>query len=915
MPTNRPAVVALAVLASLAVATHARADEGADLFRREVGKLLTDSCLSCHDAAARKGGLDLTRRETALAGGDNGEAITPGQPDASLLIEQVASGTMPPKGTKLSPAQVDTLKAWITAGAPYEGPPLSARRAGPDWWALRPIAPPAVPDSQQRPWVRNPIDAFVLARLDSSGLTPAPEADRPTLIRRVSFDLTGLPPTPDEVDAFLNDPAPDAYERLVDRLLSLPRFGERWARHWLDAVRFGESHGYETNNLRPNAWPYRDWAIRAANRDLPFARLVAEQFAGDVLPEGDWLSRSATGFLVGGTHDVVGNQVPEAAKQQRMDDLDDMIAATGSAFLGLTVHCARCHDHKFDPIAQADYYALQAVFAGVQHADRPIEVPDPDDRRRRRVAVLAELERVDVDEPIAGAGPPRPPVRFERNVDRFPPNLARFIRFTSLATNNGIEPCLDELEVHAADGPPGVNLALDKAGAVARASSSYAGNPFHAIPHLNDGRHGNTQSWISAENGVGWAEIELAAPALIDRVVWGRDREGAYRDRLPTRYTIEVASEPGAWRKVADSSDRAPFDSPPTPKIAARELRRAQYLKTLSSLGDTTPIYAGTFQNPGPTHLLRRGDPMQPGDPVSPGALRNVSPPLTLSADAPEADRRLALARWIADPANPLPARVAVNRAWHHHFGRGIVATPGDFGFNGELPSHPELLDWLARAFLDNGGHLKPIHRLIVTSSTYRQSAASNETALALDRDARLLWRKPPRRLEAEAIRDAILHAAGTLDLREGGPGYSLWEENTNYVVVFKPRVDLGLDANRRMVYQFKPRSQPDPTFGAFDCPEAGMVAPRRNTSTTALQALNLLNSRFLLTQSTALANRLRREAGDDPAAQATLAFRLTLGRSPDAHELAAATALVRDHGAPALARALFNANEFVYVR
>ena len=922
-PTARslPAVsthhhTAVALVAVLALSTAAHAEDGRELFRREVGKLLTDSCLSCHDPATKKGGLDLSRRESALAGGETGEGFTPGQPDASLLIEKVASGEMPPKGTKLSAAQVATLRAWVAADAPYEGEPLAARRAGPDWWSLRPIARPSVPASPGGSWARNPIDAFVLARLASAGLAPAPEADRATLIRRVTFDLTGLPPTPAEVDAFLADPAPEAYDRLVDRLLASPRFGERWARHWLDAVRFGESHGYETNALRPNAWPYRDWAIRAANRDLPFARFVAEQFAGDALPDGDWLARSATGFLVGGTHDVVGNQAPEGIKQQRVDDLDDMITATGSAFLGLTVHCARCHDHKFDPISQADYYGLQAVFAGVQHSDRMVPAPDLDRRHRLRADLDAELVRLDASEPPASPGaisPLRPAVQPGRNVEHFAPILARFVRFTIQATNDGTEPCLDELEFYSPDANP-KNLALALSGSTARASSLYPGSPFHAVEHLNDGQVGNPRSWISREPGAGWAEIELPAPAVIDRIVWARDRQGVYRDRLPTRYTIEVATEPGAWHAVADSTDRAQVGTPPPPDSVAREARRAGLLKQLASLADTTPVYAGTFTQPERTHLLRRGDPMQPGAEVAPAALHSASPPLTLPPDTPEADRRLALARWIADPANPLPARVAVNRAWHHHFGRGIVATPGDFGFNGEQPTHPELLDWLARAFLDNGGHLKPIHRLIVTSATYRQSGRPDDKAAAVDRDARLLWRKPPRRLEAEAIRDTILAASGALDLREGGPGYSLWEDNTNYVVVFKPRADLGPDANRRMIYQFKPRSQPDPTFGAFDCPEGGLVAPRRNVSTTALQALNLLNSRFILAQSTVLADRLRREAGDDPAAQATLAFRLVLGRTPTDAERSAAVSLVRDHGAPALARALFNANEFVYV-
>jgi mono/diheme cytochrome c family protein len=917
---SMPPRLAPAVLILLLLTIPARADDGRELFPR-VRAILTDSCMSCHDPATKKGGLDLSRRDPALAGGESGEAIVPGRPEASLVIEKVVSGEMPPKGDKLTVEQIDALKKWVAAGAGYDGEPLAARRAGLDWWALRPIARSPVPAVKDAARVRNPIDAFVLAKLEAAHLNRAPEADRRTLIRRLTFDLTGLPPSPREIDDFLNDARPDAYERVVDRLLASPRYGERWARHWLDAVRFGESHGYETNNLRPSAWPYRDWAIRAFNDDLPFARFVAEQIAGDALPDGDWLSRSATGFLVGGTHDVVGNQTPEGMKQQRVDDLDDMITATGSAFLGLTVHCARCHDHKFDPIKQADYYGLQAIFAGVEHAERAVPAPDVEARRRDRRAIEAELTTLDAGrdagEPLTGPGVKvvrRRSVEPERNVERFLPTRAKFVRFSVRATADGAEPCIDELEVISTGTMP-KNLALASLGAKASASSLYPNDSHHAIEHVNDGLYGNSWSWISREPGGGWIEVELADEAEIDRVTWGRDRLREYRDRLPTSYRVEVATEPGKWHVVADSTDRSDRKSNTSGDGSTSQPRRDELRAKLAGLADTMPVYAGTFKTPEPTHILRRGDPMQPGVEVPASGLSAVRAKLEIAPGAPESGRRLALARWIADPANPLPARVAVNRAWHHHFGRGIVATPGDFGFNGDRPSHAELLDWLAREFLENGGRLKPIHRLIVTSATYRQSSRIDPGAMAQDRDNRLLWRMTPRRLEAEAIRDAMLAASGSLDLRMGGPGYSIWEENTNYVVVFKHKNDLGPEANRRMIYQFKPRSQPDPTFGAFDCPDSALVAPRRNTSTTALQALNLLNSRFVMAQSKALAARLQRDASDDPSKQVSLAFRLTFGRDPTPAEADAGVKVVREHGAATLARALYNANEFVYVR
>jgi Protein of unknown function (DUF1553)/Protein of unknown function (DUF1549) len=715
---------------------------------------------------------------------------------------------------------------------------------------------------------------------------------------------------------------------LVDHLLADPGYGERWGRHWLDVVRFAESHGYETNNLRPNAWPYRDYVIQAFNADTPFARFVAEQLAGDALPDASGLARAATGFVVGGAHDVVGNQAPEQALRQRADDLDDMITATATTFLGLTVQCARCHDHKFDPISQRDYYGLQAVFAGVNHADRDVPAPDAEPRQTEARSVraeLAELERkIDETEPHARpdlGAEGRPPVDPLRNVERFTPVQARYVRFTIQSTNNGSEPCIDELEVWSSGEHPR-NVALAELGAKPSASSTYAGSPLHRLEHLNDGRVGNSRSWISAAPGKGWAAVDLGKTIKIDRVVWGRDREGVYSDRLPNAYYVEVATEPGRWQVVASSADRAPGQGSrdaglvgPKAKERLDLLRRRKELRDrLDTLGITLKVYAGTFDQPGPTHVLRRGDPLQKGDLVNPSGVRSVKPMLSLPAEAPEPERRLALARWIADPANPLPARVMVNRLWHYHFGRGIVATPSDFGFNGERPSHPELLDWLAAEFQSNAGRLKPIHRMIVLSSVYRQSSRLDEHARAIDGNNRLLWRFTPRRLEAEELRDAILAVAGTLDRRMGGPGYNLWEPNTNYVVVFNPRKDLGPDTFRRMVYQFKPRSQPDPTFGVFDCPDGGLVAPKRNASTTALQALNLLNSRVILDQSTRFAARLVHEAGPDPVDQARRGFRHAFGRDPTDSERQAAAALIRQHGTPALCRALFNANEFLYV-
>ena len=369
----------------LAFIPKAAAAEPEPSFEKQVAPLLQSHCLKCHNSTKVRGDLDLTGRAALLKGGQTGPAVAPGDSTASLLFAKVQAGKMPP-GRPLGADEVELLRRWIDAGAPWpkdvtlRPDKAETGRAGLDWWSLQPIRWPAIPAVKDRQWMNTPIDAFILAGLEAKGLTPAPAADRRTLIRRVTFDLIGLPPTPEEIDAFLKDDVPDAYEKLVDRLLARPEYGERWGRHWLDVVRFAESHGYEMNTLRPNAWPYRDYVIRAFNDDIPYPQFVREQLAGDAVANGDMLTQAATGYLVAGPHDLVGNGVPEEQVQQRMNDLADMTSLTGTTFLGLTVGCARCHDHKFDPITQKDFYSMQAVFAGVDHAERPVRGMDVADR-------------------------------------------------------------------------------------------------------------------------------------------------------------------------------------------------------------------------------------------------------------------------------------------------------------------------------------------------------------------------------------------------------------------------------------------------------------------------------------------------------------------------------------------------------
>ena len=970
---------AAAVCLARAATSAAAAVEPID-FARDIRPILEARCVDCHGPAKQKGNLRLDDQAAFLKGGSTGPAVVPGKAGESHLIRLVAGedkdAVMPPKGDRLTPAQLATLRAWVDQGATWPADAAVAATGGgdkADHWSFKPVARPTVPavaDAALAARVRGPIDAFVVGPLAKAKLAFNPDAGKPAILRRLTFDLTGLPPTPAEVDAFTTDASPDAYKKVVDRLLASSAYGERWGRHWLDVVRYADTHGFEMNQPRPNAWRYRDWVIQSFNDDKPYDRFVIEQLAGDALAakvasESKAIdgagggSGVATGFLVAGPWDQVKSPDPVLTAQQRSDELHDMAATTGSAFLGLTVGCARCHDHKFDPVSQRDYFGVVACFSGVRHGDRAIGASADAYRDatvkqlRREIAVLdAALAK---DEPIArvsggtGSGGDgglaatgdsqalRPPVSARRNVERFEPVEARFVRFEVRRTNDGAEPCVDELEAFTADAEP-VNVAALDRGATATASGTYPKSAIHRLEHLNDGRYGNERSWISDTRGRGWVQVKFDRPHVINRVEWSRDRSPTpqYGDRLATDYSVNVSADGSAWREVASSSDRAP----PAPKVsdgksttvgtarparspadsaaheAKLEARRSAEAR-LAEMTQPAMAYAGTFAAPEATHRLQRGEVTQPREEVIPAGPASIGKPLTIDPAAPEPQRRLALARWLADPANPLTARVIVNRLWHYHFGRGIVATPSDFGHMGAKPTHPELLNWLVAELVDNGWHLKPIHRQIVLSTAYRQSTAATGAGLAADADATLLWRYPPRRLEAEAIRDAMLAVAGTLDRTPGGPGFSLFEPTSAYVRIYVPREQFGPAEFRRMVYQQKPRTQQDGIFGAFDCPDAAQIAPTRTVSTTPLQALNLLNSGFAMQVAEAWAARLKKEVGggeSDVAGQVSLAFRLAFARPPTEREAAMSAAFVREQGLVLFCRALLNANEFVYL-
>lgn len=807
-------------------------------------------------------------------------------------------------------------------------------------WSFQPILRPEVPAQHATSAARNSIDLFIAEKLAEKGLALSEEADRTTLIRRLYFGLVGLPLTPEEISALARAKDPNAADQLVERLLASPQFGERWARHWLDVVRFAETHGFEMNQPRPNAWPYRDYVIQAFNDDLPYDRFILEQIAGDALGKDE-----ATGFLVGGAWDQVKSPDEVLTKNQRADELHDIVNTTGTAFLGLTLGCARCHAHKFDPIPQTDYFAIKAAFEGVQHAERP-RMDGQSEARKMAVAQaarrLGEIEQaLAAFEPIAQTGERietnrlRQPVHPKINVERFRPVVAKRIRFKIEATS-ALEPCLDELEVYSS--PGATNIALATAGTVARASGTFANSEIHRLEHIHDARHGNGRSWISDEQGRGFVELEFPAEQEIDRIVWGRDREEKFRDRLATQYRIEVSRADGPWVEVASSRDRRAYEAgrPRAPDYSPEGLDAAQQerLRTLQGdfeaeqariklLSSERRVYAGEFREPEPTRRWMRGDPMFPAEVIAPGMLTRIAaevPCGPLSTNTPERERRMALAHWIASTNNPLTARVIVNRLWQYHFGEGLVSTPSDLGRNGARPTHPELLDWLAMELMHPADatarpwSLKHIHRLIVNSATYRQASRFRTEAASIDAASRWLWRYPPRRLEAEPMRDAILAVAGVLDLRMGGPGWSPFEPNDNYVRVYSPKDRFGSEDFRRMVYAVCVRQRPEGVFGVFDCPDGGQIAPKRTRSTNPLQALNLLNSGFIRQASEAFAHRIRTDAGDFPARQAERAFVLAFGRNPEPDELRGAVEFIRSNGLDLFCRALLNANEFSHL-
>lgn len=977
---------AIALVCTLVFARQAASAEPAVDFEKAVAPIFIRNCVSCHNAGERKGGLDLTRAEGLAKGGDSGPVVVAGDVDSSYLIERVAEGSMPPKkaGPPLTKEEIAALTAWVASGAKWpEKRVLSSfelttsRRAGYDWWSLQPLAntgPPAIHPIEP---AQNAIDSFVLARLREQGLSLASPADKRTLLRRAKFDLVGLPPTPDELHAFITDDAPDAYERLLDRLLASPHYGERWGRHWLDVARFGESDGFEQDKARDHAWRYRDYVVSSFNADKPYRQFVLEQLAGDALSPVTRDGIVATGFLVAGPWDEIQNVGKSQAERMRTheEQLEELLATVSQAFLGLTVNCARCHDHKFDPIPQADYYRIKAVFDGVDHGNRPLLTPEEEKAHAAAQAPLqakiaelkAEIARLSAavgGDAVAEKPDAKPLVagKFGQALDtrrsratapakaihHTPPlsvecwtKLDSRAGFNVLVSKN-LKESSDHWEIYsyAGSGEFSAYLPGFSPGEIKSGHDITDGKWHHVAMNFEparvrlyvDGRLVKDAAIERKKSGgpegplwLGSYAGQIGCDGLIDEVRISRGLREF--DRVPEEPPAADEQTIGLWRFDALEGDRLadsapiPRDSPDRDEAKRRRDMAVVELKTTEEkLASLTPpqTYSGVRRQPEPTVVFLRGDIKNPGERVTAAGLtsvRGLPAELALSSDAPEAERRRRFAEWVASDDNPLTARVIVNRIWQHHFGRGLVETPSDFGFNGGTPSHPELLDWLAREIVASGGSIKHLHRQIMLSAAYRQSAASNSRAAEFDADNRLLWRFAPRRLEAETIRDAMLATSSELNGQIGGPSFrpfTVTVFNTHFYHLF----DKGEPQfNRRSIYRMQVNTAKSPLLDALDCPAPSISSPQRRSTTTPLQALALMNDSFVMRQAERFAQRLEREAGTSMEGRIKLAYIYAIGRLPSPAELTATRDLATDHGLAAVCWSLLNASEFLYVK
>ncbi len=977
---------------------------GLELFNSDVAKLLSDHCLDCHGGEkGAKGDLDLATREGLLIGGLEGPAVVPGKAKESFLMKLIRheeDPAMPKKADKLPDAAIAKIAEWIDLGAPYAKPLIEGKavvrdkskvsEADRQFWSFVPLANPEVPVVKDQAWCRTLIDRFIRAKQEEKGIMPNSLVDRRKLVRRAYLDLLGLPPTPEQVEGFVHDPAPDAYEKLLDELLASPHYGERWGRHWLDLARFAESHGYEQDYDRKFAYHYRDFVIRALNNDLPYDKFVQWQIAGDELEPGNAEAWFATGFLAAGTHatQITANQ----AEKERYDELDDKVATIGTAMLGLTIGCARCHDHKFDPLPDKDYYRLLSTFTTTVRSDYDVPVnpaahSEKHAQWEREHAPLAEAlakwerevlpARVDawlkaqptLPEPdwftldagkLSVSGPYYSITQQKRQPDgshlvTVTAGTPDTYTFTTKVTLPGAVTAI-RLEAMADKSLPGYGPGWSGRGGFkmdsfsVRAKSAQVETPWK----LADA---NTQ-WDQpeatgrdiakifrlAEPVRGEGEVELRVQMKFDSHF---DRRNIGRFRL----AISTSAEPSvhaetvslgdflAARRALEPTERSPeqvtklsrlyrLTDPEWQKLSAavhEHAAKEPRPELVKALVCSEGLPAVRLHTQGPdfydkTYFLRRGDLNQKQGEAQQGFLQVLTraPEERWQLPAPEGARtlgkRAALARWITDVeagAGHLLARVIVNRLWQHHLGRGIVGTPSDFGSQGERPTHPELLDWLAQELIRNEWRLKPLHKLIMLSAVYQQGSESNEQRRALDPDNTLWWHKPRQRLEAEIIRDSILAVSGALDRKMLGPG------------------TLDPNMRRRSIYFTLKRSQLPPMLVTFDAPDTLQSMGQRATTTVAPQALLLMNNPAVRTAARKWAERIApgaAQSGEDALRRVYLSV---LGREPDEDELTASISFLRSQevsygeagkSEPAelawtdLLHAMLGLNEFVYV-
>ncbi|MFO0803458.1 MAG: PSD1 and planctomycete cytochrome C domain-containing protein [Gemmataceae bacterium] len=904
------------------------ADAKTAFFESKIRPVLVKECYSCHSAEAAKtkklrGGLQLDTREGIRKGGDGGPAVVPGDPKKGSLLAAIrhdaSAEKMPPNG-KLADAVIADFTKWIEQGAtdPREGGVLPGKRAidlaeGKKFWSFRPLIlapPPMVKDAT---WVRNPIDRFILAGLEAKGLAPSKPLAREKLVRRVTFDLTGLPPTPPEIDAFVADKSPDAYEKLLMRLLGSERYGERWGRHWLDVARFAESGGYEFDGDRGGAFHYRDFVIKALNRDISFDEFVRLQLAGDELRPSDFTATSATGFLVAGPYP--GQITAKTLEPIRYDHLDDMIATTSTAFLGLTLGCARCHEHKYDPIPQQDYYRLISTLARTDSMTRQLD-PDPatylkakaafDASHAPLVQALADFEKDTLpgrfEKWLAAekAKPAAPWITLEPTSVMGRAPLKKLDDGSWLASGKG-----DKAETYTVTAATTLTKLVAVRVEILRDASlpkGGAGRSPDGTFKMNEVTITATPSAEASKKGAKPAVVKLKPEKASDlarafvaetpfgfeggttlSIVLKFDDFAAGRVRFafsPSDAALDAAAQPQARAEILslgllDGKNRAEIvrwfrklDKPTDEAFATVERSLAKEPKP-----PLQPVFSATSGRGGDVHYLIRGETDRKNGVATPGFIQvltngDESRWLRTMLNGKDAVKppRIALADWLTDDkqgAGHLLARVIVNRLWQHHFGKGLVRTPNDFGAQGEPPTHPELLDYLATELIKGGWKLKPIHTLIMTSAAYRQGSDPNPAAVKADPQNRLWWQVPPRRLEAEAIRDSLLAVGGSLDPKMYGPGA------------------LDENSTRRSIYLTVKRSRLVPMLQAFDAPEPIQSVGERSMTTATTQALMMMNSRLVRQQAENLARAVKPATAAEIPATVESAYRIGLGRGP----------------------------------